>query len=288
MRRHDADRMRRIILRPQGYVHRATLLENGWRPDTLRRAMAEQGLELLRRTWVVAPDLDLRLRHAATLGGVVTCVSATDAFGLWRPEGTTRPHLRIPPHSSSVSAHVRLHRQQAVTLAPARELVDAIENVLAAVALCLPFADALAVWESALQRGFITSDHLRAVAWRTTAARQLADLAGALSDSGLETLFVEGMRQVGVRVLQQVVVGGQPVDGLIGDRLVIQIDGFAHHSDAAQRRKDIRHDRLLRSLGYTVFRFDYVDVVHNWPRVQAEVLRAVAQGLHLSPRTALA
>ncbi|WP_322409616.1 endonuclease domain-containing protein [Microbacterium invictum] len=280
--------MRRIILPSQGYLHRASLLETGWRPDALRRAMTEQGLELLRRTWVVAPDLDSRLRHAATLGGVVTCVSATDAFGLWRPDGTTRPHVRLPPHSSSVSDVARLHRSQAVTLAPARQLVDAIENVLAAVTACLPFADALVVWESALQRGVVASAHLRAVAWKTTAARQLADTAGALSDSGLETLFVDGMRRVGVGVLQQVVIGGQPVDGLIGDRLVVQIDGFAHHSDAAQRRKDIRHDRLLRSLGYTVFRFDYVDIVHNWPRVQAEVLRALAQGLHLAPRGALA
>ncbi|WP_431800007.1 endonuclease domain-containing protein [Microbacterium kunmingense] len=280
--------MRRIILPPQVYLHRATLLETGWRPDTLRRAIAEQGLQLLRRTWVATPDLDPDLRHAATLGGVVTCVSATDAFGLWRPDGANRPHIRLPPHSSSVSAGVRFHRQQAVTLAPARELVDAIENVLAAVATCLPLADALVVWESALQRGVVTPAHLRAVAWRTTAARQLADIAGALSDSGLETFFVHGMRRVGVSVLQRVLIGGQPVDGLIGDRLVIQIDGFAHHSDAAQRRKDIRHDRLLRSLGYTVLRFDYVDVVHSWPRVQAEVLRAIAQGLHLAPRGARA
>lgn len=200
-RRYHADRVRRIILPAQGYLHRATLLETGWRPDTLRRTMAEQGLQLLRRTWVVAPDLDLDLRHAATLGGVVTCVSATNAFGLWRPDGTNRPHIRLPPHSSGASARRRHARSSG--------------------------------------GGRVADDG------RSPGGRHRRSAFGFGLGDSLRARDAAGRRE------RPATGGGrrQPVDGLIGDRLVIQIDSFAHHSDATQRRKDIRHDRLLRSLG---------------------------------------
>lgn len=82
-----------------------------------------------------------------------------------------------------------------------------------------------------------------------------------LSDSGLESYFIELMRAIGVRVRQQVRIDGHPVDALIDDRLVVQLDGFAFHSSAADRRQDIAADVRLRLLGYTVLRFDYQQVL---------------------------
>jgi len=106
-------------------------------------------------------------------------------------------------------------------------------------------------------------------------------VASGLADSGLETLPVSRLAASGIRVDQQVLLEGHSVDGLIGDRLVLQTDGFSFHSTAEQRREDIAHDRRLALLGYTVLRYDYRQVLFEWPRVEAEIRQALAQGLHL-------
>jgi very-short-patch-repair endonuclease len=85
-----------------------------------------------------------------------------------------------------------------------------------------------------------------------------------------------------VRVRQQVVLAGRPVDMLVGDRLVLQIDGYEHHSSSAQRAKDIAHDAELRLRGYTVLRFSYGQIVHDWVAVERRITRALAAGLHLA------
>ena len=108
-------------------------------------------------------------------------------------------------------------------------------------------------------------------------------MASLLSDSGLETLFIARLRGLPLRVRQQVRIDGHPVDALIGERLVVQLDGFAHHR-ADERRRDLRADARLALRGYTVLRFDYQQVLFDWPFVEGAVLTAVAQGLHLARR----
>ncbi|NUT58055.1 MAG: DUF559 domain-containing protein [Agromyces sp.] len=90
------------------------------------------------------------------------------------------------------------------------------------------------------------------------------------------------LRRIGIPVRQQVAILGHLVDGLIGDRLVYQIDGFAHHRTAAQRRQDIAHDRRLALAGFTVLRFDYAQIMFDWPAVELEIRTAMAQRLHLA------
>ncbi|MCK8475579.1 endonuclease domain-containing protein [Microbacterium aurugineum] len=70
------------------------------------------------------------------------------------------------------------------------------------------------------------------------------------------------------------------MDLLIGDRLVIQIDGATHTGE--QRDKDIAHDAQLVLRGYRVLRFSYEQVMHRWPEVQSVIMEAVAQGAHLA------
>ena len=118
---------------------------------------------------------------------------------------------------------------------------------------------------------------LRATPWIHPIARKLAADVGDHSDSGVESTFVWHCRRIGLQVTQQVMLAGHRVDALIGRRIVVQLDGWAFHSDAAQRRSDIRHDRELTAFGYVVLRFDYYDVMHNWPRVEAELRRVIAR-----------
>lgn len=158
-------------------------------------------------------------------------------------------------------------------------LVDPIENVLGLVAACVPFEDALAVWDSALNKRLVELHALQKYAWRG-AARQVLAAATPYSDSGLETIVPQRLRFLGVRITRQVWISGHRVDFLIGARLVLQIDG-GHHV-GAQRTSDIRHDAQLLLLGYHVIRVGYTQVIDDWAAVQDTIMRAVAQGLHLA------
>lgn len=152
------------------------------------------------------------------------------------------------------------------------------------MAACLGCEDALGAWESASKVEHLDPAALRLVQWRSVRARDIAEAVGGLSDSGLETILVTRLRAVGLPVRKQVVIAGRPVDGLIGERLVVQADGWEFHSSPAQRRRDVAHDAELRLRGFTVLRFSSDQIMHDWPAVERTILRAVAAGLHLAPR----
>ena len=157
---------------------------------------------------------------------------------------------------------------------------EPILNVLFHAARCLPRSDALALWESAIRKRLADPQILRRVAWRSTRAAELARMSEDLSDSGLETRFFDGMRRAGIGVRRQVKVDGRPIDGQIGESLLIQVDGFAFHSSASDRRRDIEADARLALRGFTVLRFDYFQVFFRWNYVLETILTAMAQGLH--------
>ncbi len=159
-------------------------------------------------------------------------------------------------------------------------LIEPIENALVQIADCQPFEKALVVWDSALNRGLTSEEELAQLPLRSEAARAVRTASTCFSDSGIETLPASRLALIGITVRQQVVLCGHAVDGLIGERLVLQIDGFAHHSSPEQRRKDISQDRELVLRGYTVLRYDYKEILFEWTRVEKEILLSIAQGLH--------
>lgn len=145
------------------------------------------------------------------------------------------------------------------------------------VARCQPFEVALAVWESAMNARLIEYEALERLELGG-AGRRVLRAAMPYADSGLETLFRERLRWLRLPIRAQVWIAGARVDLLIGERLVAQIDG-GHHV-GRQRARDVAHDAQLASMGYTVLRFTYEQIVHEWPAVQDAVLRAVAGGRH--------
>lgn len=109
-------------------------------------------------------------------------------------------------------------------------------------------------------------------------ARPVLEHVSPYADSGLESYVRLRLRRLGVRVWPQAWVDGHQVDFLIGDRLVLQIDG-GHHV-GQQRIADIEHDARLQLRGYTVFRVSYTHVVDRWHEVHERLMQAVALGLH--------
>jgi len=245
-------------LRAQGGTCHTTVAQSaGFSKHHIAAAVATDSVQRVRRSWLVEIGADPRRRIAASVSGRLTCLSAAQLHGLWTPahEGV---HVFVPSSASRLdSSGLRIHCAIAPVPVARTAPEHPIINVLFHVARCASRVDALAVWESALRLRLVDAAVLKRVRWRSTRAVQLADAAAALSDSGVETHFRELMVSIGVRVRQQVWVDGHPLDGLIGDTLAVQIDGFEHHSKPRDRRRDMRADARLALRGYTVLRFDY-------------------------------
>ncbi len=268
------------LRRHDGIAHTSDLYALGFSTHAVAKAVTSGRMMRVRRSWIALRDCDPSVLAAVAAGGRVTCISAAERMGLWAPRGPD-VHVWVPRSASRLpSAGLQPHWSRGPAPAARRSPVDPLLNILHHVARCQETAAALAIWESALNKKLVHPDILHRVVWRSRRAQRLADIASHLSDSGLETEFVILMRAIGIVVRQQAAVDGRRVDALIGDRLVIQLDGFAFHSDPASRRRDLAADARLRVRGYTVLRFDHHQVFFQPQFVQEIVRTAIAQGLH--------
>lgn len=261
-----------------GVARVATLRAAGMPRRTIEQAVSTRALIRPRNGWVAVPDADPLLVAAARAGVVVSCLTQAERLGLWvLADGAV--HVAAPPHRhiGEVRDGTRVHWFRPLVPRHPDSLIDPIENVLAVVASCQPRERALAVWESALRHGLVTRESLQRMPLPSV-ARSLLEDCSLHSDSGLETFIPVRLRFLRLPIRQQVWLAGHPVDFLIGDRLVLQIDG-GHHV-GSQRRRDIAHDAHLMLLGYHVIRIDYVQVMSSWVDVHDVIVRAVAQGLH--------
>lgn len=266
-----------------GIVHRGELLDIGLSAAALRRAMHAGSVARIRRYWVATPDAPPSLVRAAEATGVLACVSAARHRGWWVPEKLDAGiHVRLAPHGASPHRDVVAHWDRPIVPTAPRSLIESIEDTLNHVVRCLPREDAFVVWEAAARSERLSADTLRRVRWTNRLAHEFAKQVNGLSDSGLETIFVVRLRPWGLPIHQQIVLAGRRVDVLIGARLVVQIDGFAFHSSAADRGRDMAHDRELSLRGFTVLRFTYAQIVHDWPAVERAIARAIAAGAHLA------
>lgn len=264
-----------------GGVSRRTTLAAAGHPKSAVARLVEAGrLLALRRLWVALPDADPLARAAAARGVVTTCVTLAGHLGLWvRERGPA--HVAAAPHSARIEVAEGAKVHWAAPLVPRHPdaLFDSVENMLALVATCQPFEDALAIWESALRRRLVDPLALGRLPLDGRAVT-LLQAANPFTDSGLETYVRIRLKWLGLRIQSQAWIAGHRVDFLIGDRLVLQIDG-GHHV-GAQRESDIEHDARLTLMGFHVIRVGYRQVMFDWPSVQDLITRAIAQGLHLA------
>ena len=266
-----------------GIAHRRAAENAGFTVGVRRAAVRTGTVRRVRRDWLAVDSAPADLLTAAENAGSLTCISAARRRGWWMPDDVPEGiHIRLDPHASSPVTDVTAHWTLRIAPAPGYGLLDSVEDTLAHLALCLTPESAQIVWNSALKTEGLTPAAVRRVRWRTPQARACADRASDQSDSGLETILAVRLTPWGLRMRQQVVLLGRPVDLLIGERLVIQVDGFAHHSTPAQRGKDVAFDAELVLMGYTVLRFTYAQVMHDWPTVERTIARAIAAGAHLA------
>ena len=265
-------------------AHSAEARAAGFSRQTMSDAVEQGLLKRIRRSWLIGPTADDALVRAVAAGGRLSCVSAASRHGLWVPPHSAL-HIAVKPTASRVPRE-GIVAHWSIGPAPVSRYAteDHLLNALLLVAECMTRDLALTVWESSVRRGLVQAGVLARVDWRSLRAREVADACSALSDSGLESIFLARIVNLGVGIRQQVWIDGHPVDFLIGDRLIVQLDGFEHHGSPTARRRDMDADARLVLLGYTVLRFDYQQVMFEWEQVEAVLVTAMAQRLHLAGR----
>ncbi|WP_290807726.1 DUF559 domain-containing protein [Herbiconiux sp.] len=147
---------------------------------------------------------------------------------------------------------------------------------------------AIATLDSALNLKLTTLSALQDVLAPLPAKyRAYLDLVGPSAQSGLETKTRLALRSRRVRLRSQVRlprVG--KVDLVVGERLVLELDGYEWHSRKADFEEDRRRDRELTSQGYQVLRLSYAQVTTDWPGCEDAILGMIRLRRHLWPRRA--
>lgn len=280
------------VLGPTKAAHRQVLRDAGVGRVQLRNALAAGVVRAVRRDWVVAADCDPLVERALHARATLACVSAAAVLGLWSVD-TNEIHVAADRHASRLVHDIpaglrerrplRVHWTRTPTKGHApgvRAAIDDLPRVLATIAGCQPVEDAVAVFDSALRRDLVSMPELRGFADSNPALRRVVDLVHPLADSGIESLPRIRFTQRGVLMVPQVAVDGHRVDGMIGQRLLLQFDGFGPHSARTQRNKDLREDQRLVRKGYLVLRYSRDQVLHEWPMIESTVLSLMAQGRH--------
>ena len=157
------------------------------------------------------------------------------------------------------------------------------------LARVLPLGAALATAESALRHRAVLTADLRA---RLTASRGAwasgPATVGRLvtrSDSVLESLAAALFHQAGLPPPRRQYDVSECDGALVarvdfcwpGARLVVEVDGFAFHSDRAAYRRDRERGNDLERLGWRVLRFSWEDVVSRPLQVAAMIGSCLAQ-----------
>ena len=269
-----------IELRRLGGVAQVrALLGTGVTIHALRKAKTAGAVTRIRKGWVALPDADPILVGAARRGVVLTCITLAKRQKLWVRK-VDALHVGAPPTAGHVAApEAVVHWNRPILARMPGAVEDLLVNALVIATSCLVREDAVTLWESALRNGRVQKHEVLRLPLAAR-ARSIVTQASLWSDSGLESIVVHRLAWLKLPLVQQAWVLGHWVDLLIGDRLVIQIDGGTHVG--AQRTEDIAHDAMLKLHGYHVIRIGYDQIMNHWTEVQAMIMTAVAQGLHLS------
>ncbi len=265
-------------LRTQGIARTSTLLTQGWSRHGIVKALESGQLVRPRLGWVAKPTADPRLLFAAQHGVLLGCITQAKRLGLWvRSEPT--PHFSTRESGTKARPVGVLHWHTPLISRHPDALEDPLVNVLDTVARCQPFEEAVAIWDSALNKGLVEWLALSRFPF-TGKSKQVLAASNRFADSGLESYVRTRLAWMRIRVVAQAWLQGHRVDFLIGQRLILQIDGSQH--TGAQRTKQGQHDAKVSLLGYKVIRVTYAQVMHDWPAVQLLIMEALAQGKHLT------
>lgn len=252
---------------------RAALLAAGFTSRGIAAAVRSGRLQRFRRGWYALPDADPALIAAATTGGVLTCASVLRPLGVW-VGGDPRIHVAVGrgAHPAHVDGTVVHWRRRTV---PRTRLRDTAAAALVQYARCAELEFAVAAADSAIRRGLVPPGTLRRLPAR------VRDLVDTRAESGGESIVRLRLHRIRLHAEPQVWVDGVGrVDLLVGDRLVVEVDGFETHGTREAFERDRRRDRALVERGYLVIRVTMQQIFAEWDRIERSIQAVVRSGRH--------
>ncbi|WP_435745882.1 endonuclease domain-containing protein [Microbacterium sp. PMB16] len=245
-----------------------------------RQHLADQvrhgNIQRVRNGVFTTHPLDENVRAATAHGGALTCASALRDQGIWVLPAENGPHVWLGPKQHPLShprcACVSHYYDGRPPLGSA-----SVEVALRHLRRCAGDEAFFAAYESAWRlRKLSPSARARLRASLPTTARWLLDLARADADSGLESLLRLRLHLLGLRLDCQIdITGVGRVDFVIAGKLILEADGDENHGSDTLRHHDRVRDAAASRLGYETLRFDYAQIVHDWPTVQAAIIGAL-------------
>ncbi len=286
MARIDAE-----IRRIGGIASTRELAAAGFSPGYLRAATSSRAITRVRKGWYANADPDIDVLRAWRVGGRLACVSAASHHGLWVLDSWTTLHVSVPVTAARLRAP-RSHQRRLADTPDADTRIHwdgpnrygdraavPVETALIQAFRCAGIDVGFVLMESALHLGMLDAAKRQTVLSELPGGlAKVAALASADSESGIESMMKLILIRLGIPFRQQVVFDSiGRVDFVIGDRLVIEVDGRAFHSDAYRDRK---RDALLSVAGRRVLRFLYAQVVYEATIVEAAIVAALARSDH--------
>jgi very-short-patch-repair endonuclease len=239
-------------------------------------ALKDGRLIRIRRGRYATPATHPDVAAAVRAGGRLTCVSALRLYGTWLlPEAQL--HVRVARGVDAVRApRIRVHWSDERGWG---HPLDSPAVALATALRCAPQRQAVVAVDSVANKRLLTLAEIETACAMTARGRAVFRLMDAMSESGLESLARLALRRHRVRLRSQFFVEGVGrVDLLIGDRLVLELDGEAWHGDFD---RDRARDRALVVSGYLVLRVSYRQLMADWPGIEAQILELVRRDEHL-------
>lgn len=275
------------VQRRGGIARTHELLRDGHTSHRLTTAVRSGEVLRVRQGHYACPELPPDETRAVRVGGRLTGLAAARHHGMWTPP-ISQTEVSVPPDARALrtptDARLRLSARPDADISVrwtdrggrGTRSVLGVEECLRDILRHQPGIVAFAVIESALHLGLLSRASLRRLGLPSSLA------VGRLSESGGESLFRFRLVEERIAFRQQMRFHGVGrVDFLIGDRLVVEIDGAAYHTDRAAFEEDRRRDAVLAARGYLVLRFSYRQVESRWPEVSAALRAAIARGDHL-------
>ncbi len=249
----------------------------------LRVALCEGRLIRVRRGLYALPGLPDAVKLAAELGGVVSHASAAELTGLQLVRRPDRVHVTLT-RGSRPASHPAALVHWTRHLAP-EEVHERITEPLRTVLDCaatMPFAEALAIADSAAAQRFIDADSLlRAAQQRPGPQRARCLRVARLTDHRAENPLESALRAI---VIDTGLGGFEPQVRIdlrrrvhfadladVRRRLVLEAEGYARHGSRDALARDCDRDNALVADGWTVLRFSWEHVMLR-PAVVAAVL----------------
>lgn len=266
----------------RGVFSRAELRELGVSASSFRASLDRREYISVGRLHVVDGQVPDAVKAAVRSGGSLTCLSALREHGVWTyPDRSI--HLLRPRKARSTYPLPENGCDCRGRFGGAEgRLVVPLATALSAALTCHPAVHGVVAVDDIRRRRLLPEHELEHVLAECSARKRSAvAVADGTVESALESVVRHLLWSAGIGFRVQVVLDGiGRVDFLIGEKLILEVDGFEFHGHVDGFRNDRRRDLSAAAQGYVTIRVTWWDVLHKWPTILGDLQSIVRRRGH--------